>query len=101
MDSLGVPADLIATHGAVSEPVAAAMAEKIRALANTDYGISITGIAGPEGGTPDKPVGTVFVGLADDQKTIVKQYNFPGDRERIRFMSTQAALNLLRLQLIS
>jgi nicotinamide-nucleotide amidase len=97
---LGVSADLIAVHGAVSEPVARAMAEQARKVANADYGISVTGIAGPDGGTEEKPVGTVFVGLSDSQTTSVNEYRFIGTRLRIRFASTQAALNLLRLKLL-
>ena len=98
---LGVSGEMITANGAVSEPVAAAMAEGIRKLAKVDFGISITGIAGPEGGSPEKPVGTVFIGLAEQQKTNVKRYSFPGERQRVRFMSSQAALNLLRLRLLS
>jgi len=97
---LNISPDLIQENGAVSEPVAKVMAEQIRTLAKTDFGLSITGIAGPEGGTQNKPVGTVFVGLADDNGAIVENYNLPGPRDRIKFMSTQAALNLLRLRLI-
>ena len=97
---LGVAAELINAHGAVSEPVARAMAEGVRKLANADYGISVTGIAGPDGGSPEKPVGTVLVGLADAEQTRVNEYRFIGNRHRIRFASTQAALNLLRLKLL-
>jgi nicotinamide-nucleotide amidase len=97
---LQVPAALIAEHGAVSEPVAAAMAEAVRRLAGVDYALSVTGIAGPDGGTADKPVGVVFIGLAFDGGCNVKRYHFPGNRERIRYASTQAALNMLRLKLI-
>ena len=75
------------------------MAEAVRKLAKVDFGISITGIAGPEGGTIEKPVGTVFIGLADEDGTAAHQYHFMGNRNRIRFSSTQAALNLLRLKL--
>ena len=97
---LHVPQDLIALHGAVSEPVAGAMAANIRILANADYGLSITGIAGPEGGTEEKPVGLVFVGLSDKNGVSVKEYRFIGSRARIRFSSTHAALNMLRLKLL-
>jgi len=97
---LGVPGELIEANGAVSEPVARAMAEGIRTRTGVDYGISITGVAGPEGGSAEKPVGTVFVGLADSKETAVKQYSFPGNRSRVRFSSSQAALNLLRLKLL-
>jgi len=97
---LGVPPELIDANGAVSENVAKAMAEGIRDRAGVDFGISITGIAGPDGGSAEKPVGTVFVGLADAGESTVKRYNFPGNRSRIRFSSSQAALNLLRLKLL-
>jgi PncC family amidohydrolase len=98
---LNVPAELMDAHGAVSEPVARAMAEGIRKIANADYGLSITGIAGPDGGSAEKPVGTVFIGLADAEQTVVKEYHFLGTRQRIRFSSTQAALNLLRMKLLA
>lgn len=100
VDLLHVPPKLIAQHGAVSEPVAKAMAESIRKLASVDFGISITGIAGPDGGSVEKPVGTVFVGISDADQTVVEKFLFPGNRDRIKFMSTQAALNLLRLKLL-
>lgn len=97
---LGVPLEWIEKHGAVSEPVAAAMAEGIRKEARVGYGISITGVAGPDGGSDEKPVGTVFVGLANKAGTEVQKFRFPGERERVRFFSTQAALNQLRLHLL-
>ncbi|HSE41093.1 MAG TPA: nicotinamide-nucleotide amidohydrolase family protein, partial [Acidobacteriota bacterium] len=97
---LEVPLDLIEKHGAVSAPVAMTMAEEIRSLSRTDFGIGITGIAGPEGGTPEKPVGLVYIALADVRTTRVERYHFPPGRERVKFMSTQAALNLLRLRLL-
>jgi nicotinamide-nucleotide amidase len=100
MKLLNVPEDLLTLHGAVSKPVAAAMAEKIRKLARADYGLSITGIAGPDGGTVEKPVGLVFVGLADETEVVVKELRFVGSRARIRFSSTHAALNMLRLKLL-
>jgi competence/damage-inducible protein CinA-like protein len=97
---LGIAAELIATHGAVSEPVARAMADQTRKLAKSDYGISITGIAGPDGGTQEKPVGTVFIGVSDENQTTVNEFRFIGTRQRIRFASSQGALNLLRLRLL-
>ncbi len=100
IDLLSVPEELIAENGAVSEPVAKAMAEAIRKMAKTDYGISITGIAGPDGGSAEKPVGVVFVALSDAEKTVAERFHFPGNRERIKFMSSQAALNILRLKLL-
>jgi nicotinamide-nucleotide amidase len=96
---LQVPYELIEQHGAVSAPVAITMAEQIRSLSHSDFGIGITGIAGPDGGTEQKPVGLVFVALADLTVTRVEKYHFPPGRERIKFMSSQAALNLLRLRL--
>lgn len=101
IELLGVPAEIIAQHGAVSEPTASAMAEGIRRTGRTDFGIGITGIAGPDGGTAEKPVGTVFVALAQDGRaTQLERYSFPGERSRVKFMSSQAALNLLRLRLL-
>ena len=91
---LGVPAATIDAHGAVSEPVAAAMAEGIRAKFQADVGIGITGIAGPDGGTPAKPVGTVAVAVAMG-KTDVRTFVFPGDREAVRRHATSAALKLV------
>ena len=95
----GVPADVIETHGAVSEPVARAMAEGIAARAKTNVGVGITGIAGPAGGTPEKPVGTVVIAVAVDGRTSVRTFKFFGGREMIKFQSSQAAMNMLRLAL--
>ena len=97
---LGVPADLIGEYGAVSAPVAEAMAEGVRERAETDFGIAVTGIAGPSGGTEDKPVGLVYVALADDAHTEHRKLMVPGDRHLIRWRSSQAALDLLRRRLI-
>ena len=96
-ESLGVPADLIAGHGAVSEPVARAMAEGIRRVSGTTVGIGITGIAGPTGGTPEKPVGTVAIAVLAGEEARVRTFHFIGGREQIKFQATQAALNTLRL----
>jgi nicotinamide-nucleotide amidase len=98
-ESLGVPAALIAEHGAVSEPVAVAMAEGIRRKASTDVGIGVTGIAGPGGGTPDKPVGTVMIAVIVGSQVRVRTFQFIGPREMVKFQSAQAALNMLRLML--
>ncbi|HUZ45033.1 MAG TPA: competence/damage-inducible protein A [Terriglobia bacterium] len=95
----GVPPTLIEEHGAVSRPVAQALAEGIRLRANASVGIGITGIAGPSGGTPGKPVGLVFIGLADERGTEVREFRFPGDRERVRLLSSQFALEMLRRRL--
>ncbi len=99
--ALGVPADLIAAHGAVSEPVARAMAEGAAARGEADFGIGITGIAGPDGGTAEKPVGTVFIALAGPGGgTVCHREFFPTDRETFKQLTTQAALDLLRLRLL-
>jgi nicotinamide-nucleotide amidase len=95
----GVPASLIDAHGAVSEPVAVALATGIRARAATDVGVGITGIAGPTGGTPEKPVGTVAIAVSalDDQR--VRTFQFFGGRDMVKFQSSQAALNMIRMML--
>jgi nicotinamide-nucleotide amidase len=98
--SLGVPAELICAHGAVSAEVAEAMAEGIKRRAETDFGISVTGIAGPGGGTEEKPVGLVFIALADDAHTTHRRLMLPGDRTLIRWRASQAALDLLRRRLL-
>ncbi len=99
-NSLGVPSELIAELGAVSEPVARAMAEGAMRNGNADYGIGITGIAGPTGGTADKPVGTVFIGFARrDGTSEVRRELFPTDRETFKQLTTQAALDWLRREI--
>jgi nicotinamide-nucleotide amidase len=100
VELLGVSAELIQTQGAVCEAVAAAMAAGVRSAAATDIGVSITGIAGPEGGTRDKPVGTVYLALDGAAGPRVKGALFPGDRERIRHQATQLALEMLRRGLL-
>ena len=92
----GVPADLLATHGAVSAPVARALAEGIRRAGGATWGIGITGIAGPDGGTPEKPVGTVYVALAGPRGTEIVHRVWRGDRERVRKTTAYEALDLLR-----
>lgn len=94
-----VPEGLIAQFGAVSEETARALADGIRTSAGTQWGLSTTGIAGPGGGTPTKPVGTVFIGVSSAAGTTVKKFQFPGDRERVRRFTAHAALDLLRLAL--
>ncbi len=97
---LGVPRDAIAEHGAVSDVVAAAMAEGALAQADANIAISCTGIAGPDGGTKDKPVGLVFLALAQtDQDASVKRYVFAGKRTDIRRATVAAALELLLARL--
>ena len=98
--TLGVEPILLLEHGAVSAPVAEAMAEGVRKRAGTDFGLSVTGIAGPGGGTEEKPVGLVYIALADDVKTEHRKLKLPGDRQLIRWRASQAALDLLRRRLI-
>ncbi|HUS45121.1 MAG TPA: competence/damage-inducible protein A [Phycisphaerae bacterium] len=98
--ALGVDEGLLAEHGAVSEPVARAMAEGIRARAGADFAVAVTGIAGPGGGTPDKPVGTVWFALADANAVRTFCEVFSGDRAHVRERSATYALNLLRLCLL-
>ena len=92
----GVPASLIAEHGAVSKIVAQALAEGIRHRSGASLGLGITGIAGPGGGTAEKPVGLVFIALADERSTEVREFRFPGDRERVRTWASVAALEIIR-----
>lgn len=96
----GVPADMIERHGAVSREVAAALAEGIRYRCDATLGIGITGVAGPTGGTPEKPVGLVFHALASDSGTEVIERNFPGDRKRIRWFASTLALDMVRKKLM-
>jgi len=100
IDMLDVDPLLIEKHGAVSEQVARALAEHARACARSDYALATTGVAGPSGGSPEKPVGTVYVALAASGKTIAKKFFFPTDRETFKQIATQAALELLRRRLI-
>lgn len=93
---LGVSPEELAEFSSVSAPVARSMAEGARLRAGSTYAVSVTGIAGPEGGTPETPVGTVFIGIACPHDTYVQRYRFVGDRERVRQLATQAALDLLR-----
>ena len=96
MARLGVPASLLEAHGAVSEEVACAMASGVRQLAGTTYGIGITGIAGPDGGSEEKPVGLVYLALAEEHAVTARRFVFPGDRSFIRTLSVNSALDLLR-----
>ncbi|MEQ1852853.1 MAG: nicotinamide-nucleotide amidohydrolase family protein, partial [Chthoniobacteraceae bacterium] len=94
--ALGVDAALIREHGAVSEPVARQMAEGAVLKAGADFALSTTGIAGPDGGTAEKPVGTVFVALAErGRKTLVQRHHFPTDRETFKHLVSQTAMDLL------
>jgi nicotinamide-nucleotide amidase len=98
---LGVSAETLAQFGAVSPQTAEAMAIGARQRTGATYAVSITGVAGPDGGTEEKPVGLVYVGIAGPGGVAVTQRRFLGDRERIRVFTTQAALDLLRRQLIA
>ncbi len=93
---VGVPAELIERHGAVSAEVAIALAEGVRHSAASTLGIGITGIAGPGGGSPEKPVGTVHMALADGMVTSERLFRFGGDRARIRHLASQTALDMIR-----
>ena len=96
---LDVPEGLIREHGAVSEPVAVAMAAGIRARAGVDVGVGVTGIAGPDGGTAEKPVGTVCIAVAG-ASTVVRTFRFPGGRDVVKGMSANWAIDMLRRYLL-
>ena len=93
---LGVPEEVLRAHGAVSAPCAEAMARGIVERSGSACGLAITGVAGPDGGTPAKPVGTVFVGLAHGGAVTSRHFRFAGDRARVKWQSTQMALDMLR-----
>jgi len=95
-----VPADLITKHGAVSAEVAVAMAEGIRKRCKATFGVGITGVAGPTGGTPDKPVGLVYHALSGEYGHEVVEKKFPGDRKRVRWFASQQALDMIRRKLM-
>lgn len=99
-DMLDIEPQLIDEQGAVSEQVARALAEHARARAKSDYALSTTGVAGPGGGSPEKPVGTVYIGFASSRETIANKLFFPTDRETFKQITTQAALELLRGKLL-
>ena len=92
---LSVPDKIIARHGAVSNIVAERMAKGVRAAAGVDIGLSITGIAGPAGGSPEKPVGTVFIALATRKEVFVRRFLFSGNRREVRKRSSEEALTML------
>jgi len=96
----GVPEELIEEKGAVSKEVATALAEGIRRRCRSTYGLGVTGIAGPSGGTEEKPVGLVYIAISDGVQTEVVEKNFSGDRERIRFYASQQALDMVRRKLM-
>ncbi len=93
---LGVPEEVIAAHGAVSEAVGGAMASGMRARAGVDVAVGITGIAGPGGGSDEKPVGTVVVAVASASGLVVRRYRFPGGREQVKWFASQTALSMVR-----
>jgi len=97
---LGVPPEVIAEHGAVSEIVALAMADGIRSRAGVAVGVGVTGIAGPSGGTPEKPVGTVAVAAVTARATRSHVFRFSGEREQVKFQASQAALDMVRRMLM-
>jgi len=99
-DLAGVPAEMIARHGAVSREVAAALAEGIRYRCESTLGVGITGVAGPGGGTPEKPVGLVYHAVASDTGTEVIERRYPGDRKRVRRFATTMALDMIRKTLM-
>ena len=100
IDMLNVDPQLLEKHGAVSDQVAGAMAEGARMCAKSDYALATTGVAGPGGGSPEKPVGTVYIAAAAPDETITKRLFFPTDRETFKQVATQAALELLRKKII-
>ncbi len=97
---LGVPPEVLERHGAVSEEVGARMAEGVRARSGADLGISTTGIAGPSGGTPEKPVGTTVIGLSDAEGTVVHRYQLMRDRTRNRQLAVHVALDWIRRRIL-
>jgi nicotinamide-nucleotide amidase len=101
INMLDVDPKVVERHGAVSESVARALAEQARACAGCDYALATTGVAGPTGGSPEKPVGTVYIALASAElETIVKKFFFPTDRETFKQLAAQSALDLLRRKLL-
>ncbi len=97
---LGVPAETLEAHGAVSEETALAMATGVRGLYGADYAVAITGIAGPGGGDDDKPVGLVYLAVADAEGAMCLRQNWPGTREQFKRRVSQYALNLLRKRVL-
>jgi nicotinamide-nucleotide amidase len=100
IDMLDVDPELIEKHGAVSEAVARALAEHARMRARSTYALATTGIAGPSGGSPEKPVGTVYIALARPDEVVVERLFFPSDRETFKQMAAQTAFDLLRRKII-
>ncbi|MCX5687236.1 MAG: nicotinamide-nucleotide amidohydrolase family protein [Candidatus Omnitrophica bacterium] len=98
---LNIPIKTIKKYGAVSKQIAILMAKNVRILAGVNYGIGISGIAGPDGATKKKPVGLIYIALSTKNKTICREFRFIGNRDLIKYKSTQAALNLLRKEISS
>ena len=96
---LGVPRELLEQYGAVSEPVARAMAEGVRRLTGSDLAVSVTGLAGPDGDDRGNPVGTVYLGLSLPGETLVRRLALGGDRPRIRLLAASNALDMIRRHL--
>ncbi len=96
---LGVPSETLEQYGAVSRPTALAMAEGVKKSAGVDYSLAVTGIAGPTGGSPQKPVGTVYIALSTPEKTLAQRFLFPGDRHMVQNLAAETALDWLRRHL--
>jgi len=101
MEELGIPSDMLELNGAVSQPVAERMAQGVRTALRSHWAIATTGVAGPDGGTPDKPVGTVWVAVAGPDGVSAKLGNFPGSRELVIERAAMSGLNMLRKRLTS
>ena len=97
---LGVSSKLLEQYGAVSEQTALAMAKGVREIIGADLGLSVTGIAGPDGGSPEKPVGLVYIGLTDGTVNLCSKFNFAGRRESVRLSTSNMALNMVKLYLM-
>jgi nicotinamide-nucleotide amidase len=99
VELLGVPPAVLEKHGAVSQETAEAMAAGARRRTGSSYALSVTGVAGPDGGSESKPVGSVYIAIADDAGVYTEHRRFLGDRQRIRLFTVQMALDLLRRRL--
>ncbi len=99
MEELGIPSDMLELNGAVSQPVAERMAQGVRLALRSDWAIATTGIAGPDGGTPEKPVGTVWIAVAGPQGVVSRLGNFPGTRDLVIERAAMSGLNMLRKEL--
>ena len=96
MKFLGVKKETLEKFTAVSEETAREMAEGIRRVSGTSLGVGITGIAGPDGGTPERPVGLVYIAVADEENTLVKRLQISGDRSRVRRVAAMRVIDLIR-----